>query len=171
MKWIEGGGGGPGVWCCLHRGIVFSEGEMWSIHRRLSNPYFNRPDILDKHWAPIIQQQSLTLADRYQQLPKESVVDLAVDSKKVTLEVVGRGGFSTAMHHSPTTTKPANNLHQQVRSKSDCDGDDDCIVGSNVGGDDDDDDALLLLLLLPPPFPLCMIRPSSACSTIWVMPS
>jgi cytochrome P450 len=90
----------------LGRGLVTSEGELWTQQRRIIQPIFRHSTIAG--FAPLMTAACDDLAREWDGLAAAgSPVDVAVEMSRLTLDIVGRALFSTDLTGDAAAVGPA----------------------------------------------------------------
>ena len=76
----------------MGNGLILSEGETWRAHRRIMAPAFDHRTV--ERYAPVMVDATLSLADRWNQLPAGSVVEIEEAMMDLTLEIISRSMFA-----------------------------------------------------------------------------
>ncbi len=76
----------------MGNGLILSEGEIWRAHRRIMAPAFDHRTV--ERYAPVMVDATLNLADRWNQLPAGSVVEIEKAMMDLTLEIISRSMFA-----------------------------------------------------------------------------
>jgi len=79
----------------LSNGLLTVEGQQWRKQRRVAAPMFARKAI--QAFAPAMVAATEDLVARWAQLPDESVIDVAEEMTKLTLDVLSRTIFSRGL--------------------------------------------------------------------------
>ena len=74
-------------------GILVSEGEKWRSHRRTMAPAFDFKSLVS--YAPAMVECSASAADTWDRKGSGTVVDIAQEMTKLTLDIISRTMFST----------------------------------------------------------------------------
>ena len=79
----------------LSEGLLSVEGERWRSQRRIAAPIFARKTILE--FAPAMMRAAEALLDRWSAHEDGATIDLAVEMRRVTLDVLERTIFSDGL--------------------------------------------------------------------------
>lgn len=77
----------------LGNGLITSEGDTWRAHRRMLAPFFDNRSV--ESYAPGMAEAARAQLDRWNQMPPQSVLDIADEMMQVTLEIISRSMFSS----------------------------------------------------------------------------
>lgn len=83
----------------LTNGLLTAEGEQWRVQRRTLAPMFSRRTVIN--FAPAMMEAAAALVCRWDQLPDGTLVDVAAELTRVTLDVLRRTIFSDGLGGDP----------------------------------------------------------------------